>query len=97
MSRSAAFDSASVDRDARGVGPLARVLLGAAALSVVAGVAAVTLLEGLGGANEVPRLVPVPPAPAELPAMAAGGTSVPDAATVFAGREAPIEELAPTF
>jgi hypothetical protein len=101
MSPVVALESMASDRALRGPGALVRILLGAVAISAVAGVAAVTLLDGLVGANEVPRLAPAPSgslagAPAAL-AATAGHTTVPDAATVFAGREVTVEEPAPTF
>jgi hypothetical protein len=103
MSQVVAFESVASGRAPRGHGALVRILLGAVAISAVAGVAAVTLLDGLVHPNEVPRLAPAPStqgslagAPAAV-AATAGHTTVPDAAAVFAGREVTVEEPAPTF
>jgi hypothetical protein len=98
MSQVARIETNDAVHRASGLAPFARILLGAVAISAVAGVAAVTLLGRLESANEVPRL---PPAPSTqlLPAAATapGDTTVPDAATVFGGPAAPMEEPAPTF
>jgi hypothetical protein len=98
MSQGATLEARPAARRALGLAPLARILLGAAAISTVAGVAAVTLLDRLEGANELPRLAPAPPEQA-LPASATatGDTTVPDAATALAGHELAAEEPAPTF
>jgi hypothetical protein len=100
MSHPAAVETASALGAASRWGPLLRILLVAAALSAGAGVAAVTLLGRLVGAGAAPQPVPAPPAQAAIPLVptaAAGDTTVPDAASVFAGRELALEEPAPTF
>jgi hypothetical protein len=98
MSQVVRIDSSASARRTSGLAPLARILLGAVAISAVAGVAAVTVLERLEGANEVPRLPPAPSwAPLPPAATAPGDTTVPDASIVLAGRDLAVEEPAPSF
>ena len=84
----------------RSPGPRARTVLGflfvAAALFAIVGLSTTTLLDQGRAAADVPgtateeRVAPAREAPSP-------GTGVPDASSVFAGREMPVEEPAPTF
>ncbi len=87
--------SAAARNPGRGIGPLARALLIAAVLSASGGLLAISMTDRSADTAEAPRLSP---APSALPAASAtGNTSVPDASSVFGGREFAIEEPAPTF
>ncbi len=86
---------------ARRAFPLASAVIG---LALLAGLAGVLSLNGLLGslpqassadARLAPLVMAMPSAQAS--GMTRAGTTVPDASTVFAGREEVIEEPAPTF
>jgi hypothetical protein len=97
MSQVVRIDSTPSARRTSGLAALARILLGAVAISAIASIAVLTVLEHLEGANEVPRL---PPAPSWEPlppaATAPGDTTVPDASRVLASRDLAVEEPAPS-
>lgn len=71
------------------------ILIIAATLATAGSLLATTMSDRAGDTAEAPRLAP---APSALPVAAtAGSTTVPDADTVFRGREVAIEDPAPTF
>ena len=79
----------------RGSGIVIRMLPAAIVLLAACGLVATAMLDGSADVASAPRLIPTPNA---APAVAAtGSTTVPDASTVFAGREIEVEEPAPTF
>ncbi len=86
---------------ARHAFPLARAVIGLALLAGLAGVVSLNgLLDSLPQASSAdarlaPRAMAMPSAQAT--GVLRAGTTVPDASTVFAGRETVIEQPAPTF
>jgi hypothetical protein len=96
MSQATAFDSTpTLSTTSRGAGSVFRILPAAVVLLAACGLVATTMLDDSADVTKAPRLAPVPTA---MPTVAAtGSTTVPDASTVFSGREVEIEEPAPTF
>ena len=86
---------------ARRAFPLASAVIVIAALAGLAGVLSLNgLLDSLPRASSADaRLAPLAMAmpSAQASGISLSGTTVPDASTVFAGRETVVEELAPTF
>ena len=86
---------------ARRAFPLASAVIVIAALAGLAGVLSLNgLLDSLPQASSAdallaPLVMAMPSAQAS--GMTGAGTTVPDASTVFAGRETVVEEPAPTF
>jgi hypothetical protein len=81
--------------ETRSSGALLRLLLLTAALSATAGALATAVLDRLANASAPPRLAPVA---AQAPVTAGGrDPSVPDAGSVFLGREAAPEDPVATF
>jgi len=71
------------------------ILIIAATLATAGSLLATTMSDRTGDTAQPQRLAP---APSALPVAAtAGSTTVPDADTVFRGREVAIEDPAPTF
>ena len=78
--------------------PVGGILLAAATVSVVASLLTTLWLNRspeVAAMSVVPLAQGVPVAPAGAPGSP--GTGVPDASTVFAGHDAPVEEPVPTF
>lgn len=76
-------------------GVVLRNLPAAVVLVAACGLLAAKAFNHTADVNDTPRLIPAPSAaPVAAPA---GDPSVPDASTVFRGREVAVEEPIPTF
>lgn len=96
MSQATAFDTTrTLSTTPRGGSSVLRILPAAVVVLAACGMLATAAFDRSADLTEAPRLIPAPSAaPA---AVAARDTSVPDASTVFNGREVEVEEPIPTF
>jgi hypothetical protein len=96
MPQVTAFDATPApSTTSRGVGAVLRNLPAAVVLVAACGLLAATAFNHTADVNDTPRLIPAPSAaPVAAPA---GDPSVPDASTVFRGREVAVEEPIQTF
>jgi hypothetical protein len=99
MPQYTAFDStpasSTTSTTSRSFGAVLRKLSVTVVLVAACGALAFTAFTRTDDVNDTPRPIPAPSAaPA---AKSAGDDSVPDASTVFSGREAELEEPASTF
>ncbi len=96
MSRATTIESVRTSTNRPwGFGSVIRILPAAVVLLATCGLLATTMLDDSADVTAAPRLALAPTA---MPAVAATGSStVPDASTVFSGREVEIDEPAPTF
>lgn len=78
-----------------GTGSLLRILPAAVVILAACGLLATAALDRSADVTEAPRLMPAPSAAPV--AVAAGDASLPDASTVFNGREVEVEAPMPTF
>jgi hypothetical protein len=77
----------------QGAGTVVRIVIGAALLAGLASSVGTALLERVAGAAAGPQRA----APSAVAGTSPHDTDAPDASAVFAGRETPPEEPAPSF
>lgn len=96
MPQVTAFDATRTSSTSpKGAASMLRILPAAVVILAACGMLATAAFDRSADVTEAPRLMPAPSAAPV--AMAAGDASVPDASTVFNGREIEVQEPIPTF
>lgn len=96
MTQATAFDATRTSSTSpKGAGSVLRILPAAVVILAACGMLATATLDRSADVTEAPRLMPAPSAAPVT--VAAGDASIPDASTVFNGREIEVEAPMPTF